>query len=543
MTLCYSFLWSCANPVALEGGPLDKRAPQLDTLRSTPNRVTRFNKREFVLVFDEWIQLDKILQQLVVSPPLEFPPEVKVKGKKVVFKFNKDEVLKQDATYTINFGDAIIDLTERNAASNTRFVFSTGDFIDSLTVQATAIDAFTGEPVKDALIMLYDNLSDTAVQKEKPFYFAKTDELGKVKIENVKNDTFRVYTLLDQNASITYDQASEGFGFLEEYIVISDSTQPRLNLIISEGDPPLRIASKDAPHYGLYQVLFTQPVPNLQVEANPEPALFQPIIRADSLYVWYDQIDSLRSWNLILTQDTLIQDTLRIKAGKRAEFLKEKRLEIKGAKKGIPLRSHPKEDIRFTFQHPIAKINQDLIQLYVDTTLTPTQANILIDPDRPEMIRFQAKWKPEGLYTIDLAEGAITDIFGITHDSIRQEVVVQGPKAFGNIEILLEDLLAEQSYLMQLRQEDQTIRQAQIIGDTIFQIRYELLPPGNYDLQIVEDRNANARWDGVNYEARQQPERVFLRPLEALRANWDVEVTEQVNRSFGQKKIPKKSKK
>ncbi|MCB0640491.1 MAG: carboxypeptidase regulatory-like domain-containing protein, partial [Phaeodactylibacter sp.] len=107
------------------------------------------------------------------------------KYKTVLFEFDENEELRENATYIINFGDAIKDFTEGNIAP-IRFIFSTGDYIDSLEVKGRVVDAVSGEPVSDVLVMLYDNLNDTVVRTERPFYFSRTDKAGQFKIENVK---------------------------------------------------------------------------------------------------------------------------------------------------------------------------------------------------------------------------------------------------------------------------------------------------------------------------------------------------------------------
>ena len=119
-----NIIWGCANVGTLTGGDKDETPPQLDTLNSTRNFQTNFPGRSFELTFDEWLTLNDVFNQVIVSPPLEFRPEVSLKKKTVHFEFNDDEILREDATYVINFGEAIEDFTEGNAAEM-RFVFST----------------------------------------------------------------------------------------------------------------------------------------------------------------------------------------------------------------------------------------------------------------------------------------------------------------------------------------------------------------------------------------------------------------------------------
>ena len=180
----------CANIVAPTGGAKDITPPNIIEAKSTKNFQTNFKKQRIEMTFDEWIKLEDVFNQVVVSPPLNEQPQVTQDGKKIVFEFGKKEELRENATYTINFGTSVKDLAEGNIAKNLRFVFSTGAIIDSLTVRGRVVDAVTGLPTEGAVLMLYDNFSDTVVRKIKPFYFGRTDKNGEAIIENVREGKF-----------------------------------------------------------------------------------------------------------------------------------------------------------------------------------------------------------------------------------------------------------------------------------------------------------------------------------------------------------------
>ena len=157
LCILHGILFSCATPIAPDGGPKDETPPQVDSIGTTPNFQTNFQKQRIEITFDEWIKLDDVFNEVVVSPPLNKRPQITTKGKTVRVDFDEEEVLREAATYTINFGEAVQDLTESNPAEDLRFVFSTGDFIDSLEISGTIKDVLTNEPVEGALFMLYDN--------------------------------------------------------------------------------------------------------------------------------------------------------------------------------------------------------------------------------------------------------------------------------------------------------------------------------------------------------------------------------------------------
>ena len=166
--LAVVFTQGCANIVAPTGGVKDSTPPKVIEAKSTKNYQTNFKKQRIELTFDEWIKLEDAFNQVVVSPPLNEPPQVTQYGKKVIFEFGKKEELRENATYTINFGNSVKDLAESNPANKLRFVFSTGAIIDSLTVRGRVIDAITGLPTEGVVLMLYQPNHETCLHGVEP---------------------------------------------------------------------------------------------------------------------------------------------------------------------------------------------------------------------------------------------------------------------------------------------------------------------------------------------------------------------------------------
>jgi len=125
---CYFFLLmflfaSCAIQVPPDGGRKDLEPPHIIS-SEPPNYSTSFNGHDIVLNFDEFISLNEINSQLIVSPLLKYSVETKVR-KKSLFIHIKDTLL-ENSTYTMNFGEGIIDYNEGNKLSNFQFIFSPG---------------------------------------------------------------------------------------------------------------------------------------------------------------------------------------------------------------------------------------------------------------------------------------------------------------------------------------------------------------------------------------------------------------------------------
>lgn len=210
------FLFSCANVVAPTGGPEDETPPEL--LKSTPPiNAPNFVGDEVRLYFNEFVQLTNIDQKLLVSPPLPNEPQARIRGRSVVLQWQ--DTLRANTTYNFFFGNAISDITEGNAIPNFQVVFSTGPFVDSLSLSGVVTNAFSQKPEEEVYVMLYHPGNDSVPYKEPPVYLAKTDKEGRFRIGNIATGTYMIFALNDLNANFLFDLPTERIAFLDTLVV------------------------------------------------------------------------------------------------------------------------------------------------------------------------------------------------------------------------------------------------------------------------------------------------------------------------------------
>ncbi len=212
----------CANPVMPVGGPKDV-APPIVTETEPVNYSLFFEEDQFRIYFNEFVSLKDVDKQLIVSPPLMERPELKIRGRSVLFKFDRDEELKADATYSIFFGNAIQDLTEGNPLGNFIYVFSTGEHLDSLSIIGKVNMAFDMAPAEETFVMLYTDNNDTIPfdslpYKVRPDYVSKTDEHGHFGLYNLAGKEFKLFAIKDVNSNYIYDMPNEEIAFLDKII-------------------------------------------------------------------------------------------------------------------------------------------------------------------------------------------------------------------------------------------------------------------------------------------------------------------------------------
>jgi len=202
----------CANIVPPQGGPLDTLPPVL--LHVTPgDSSTRFTSKKIDFYFDEYIDVQDPQAQLLVSPYPTVSPIVDARLRDLSVRL-KDSLL-PNTTYTIDFGNSIRDFTEGNIAKGIRYIFSTGNYFDSLEIKGQVILAQTGKTDSTLIVMLHTDPEDSAVYKKKPVYIARLDKEGRFGFQHLPAQTFYLYALKDQSGMPRYNDKKQLFAFAQ----------------------------------------------------------------------------------------------------------------------------------------------------------------------------------------------------------------------------------------------------------------------------------------------------------------------------------------
>src|ERR1700730_13372192 len=213
-------LSGCANMIPPSGGPRDSIPPVL--LNASPVDSTRnFSGSKIIFTFNEFVELNNIQENLIVSPVPAIQPIVESHLRTITVRIK--DTLQPNTTYSLNFGKAIRDINEGNELKNFTYVFSTGNYFDSLELTGKVIVAETGKPDSTLIVLLHRSLDDSAIVNERPRYFTKVDSNGNYHFKNLPPGTFRLYALKDEGGSKRYQSKKQLFGFADQPIQISRS--------------------------------------------------------------------------------------------------------------------------------------------------------------------------------------------------------------------------------------------------------------------------------------------------------------------------------
>ena len=518
----------CAKRGSPTGGPKDSIPPILVNANPKLNS-TNFNEEEIRLTFDEWIKLDKVQDQLIISPPIdnssyEIKPLTGV-TKKVFIRFI--DSLNSETTYTINFGNSIKDNNENNTLTFFNYTFSTGETLDSLYVKGLISDAFDREPSNYVSLQLYridSILEDSIVFKNKPTYISNTLDSASYKFQNVKEGKYLIIALKDLNNNYLFDPFFEKIGFIDSLITLPKDSIIDFKLFKEETelvwDRPHFINSEKI-GFGYYGKL---DIDKIELNSKIPDSVSYTFLKekdTDTLNLWLSRnsFDSL-NFNLI-EKDTIKLTTVKFDR-KRDTLIDSLRISTKTANI-----LHLKESFKLSYNIPIYKIVDSLINIRnIDSLLIAFRTSINKDEEELDII-FEAS--PSDEYNINLYPNAIVDIRGNVNDTLNYKVITQTLEDYGNIYLDVVRNNDSKFILHLIDNNGDIVREYKNVSQNST-YSFDLIRPGKYSFRLIEDLNENSRWDTGNYLKKIKPEPVYYYKDEIeVRANWDLNETFNLN--------------
>ena len=518
-----TLLFGCARTGVLTGGARDETPPMWILEKSTPINQTNIRPKSFDLVFDEFVKVEDVVNQLVVSPPLVYNPRVESRGKTIRFTFNEKEELRDSTTYTINFGESIRDFNENNKATGVRFVFSTGPIIDSLVLTGRILDAITGDPIEKATALLYNSTSDSAVIKERPYYFGRTDKSGSFSIENMKAGTYQVVGLKEDNPNYRYDDGKEMIGYIDSLIKVDTSNNPIELRLFNERQKNI-IEKIDSTTKGMLLVQFKDKIefPKVILSDSTIQYLVQHLDK--ELRIWHQSDTRIRHW-IKINQGEHQVDSIRIWSYPlRAEMARQP-LECTNMSAALPS-GHPDSTFHLQWNIPLLRIEGDGYKVIKEKEEISFREIKKSDRSRtfPNVLLTFEPMRASGKFNIRFEPGDLIDIYGRGNDSILFcSLELYEKESFTNLTLTLEGLSKDKKYVARLMYKDKVKQEWKINETDSWTGVFLQLRPENHQLWLLEDDNDNGRWDPGSFFDRKQPERKRTLEIAGLRANWDID--------------------
>lgn len=502
-----------------QGGEKDQEPPKV--LKSEPeNYSTNFKGKEIKIYFDEYIKLKNLQKQLIISPPMKTQPEILPLGgasKRITIKIF--DTLQPNMTYAFNFGQSVVDNNEENPFPFYRYVFSTGDYIDSLTVKGEIYDAQKRKPEEFVSVMLYEKdstYSDSIVYKSTPKYVTNTlDSTTTFTLENLKAGTYKLIALKDENLNNKFEQNSDKIGFQEGFITIPTDSVYNLTLFKEEIDFSATRATQISGSRIAFG--FTGNAKNMQIELlDDEPPGFKNRItkdsQADTLYYWHTpkfEVDSLifnvynKEYNykkdsLVVKMKDMYRDSLTIDIQPKGNIIFNQDFSITA---NTPLKAFDKSLVTF--------INQDSLDVDFSVKTDSLNNKFLISFNKEEL----------NTYSMQLLPGAVTDMFENVNDTLNHVLRTKTFLDYGNLRVVLQN--AKYPLIVQLTDDKGEVF-AEKYSEKKEPVDFQFLNPRKYFVRVIFDENENQKWDSGSFLQIKQPERISYYPKEIdVRAGWD----------------------
>lgn len=566
---------SCAIVRTPEGGPKDFMPPKVVSSNPAPNSV-RFDKKSVALNFDEYIELRDLQQNFIISPPFKkrVVPKLRNNSRQVYIEFEED--LQPNTTYTLSFGNAIVDLHEGNPLPNYTFAFSTGDVIDSLSLTGRVMDALTQKPEKESMyVMLYRKFNDTIPRKSLPAFVTKTNSKGWFTIPHVYADSFMIFALKDANMNMKFDQPGENIAFSDTSIVLdasyyqvpdsaakpivySDSitldsidlykgkkSQIDLYFFTEEHSRPnfLEYARKQPDQFSLMFELPPDSMSLTLLKHDPAPGTWfisDNTLINDTMSYWITDTSLVSNDSLLVKLSYMALDSLdkpylkcdTIDMVYKRPTSKVKRAALAQAVPKLSIASStstkPEVDLNdhifLEASMPVQAFDKSKMALYMKDDTLQVPVSFDISRDSVHLRRFNLGFKLDANREYKFIDDtmAFLSIYGQYNDSSAIEFKTRNDDYYGEIKLTLAN--TQGSIIVQVMDEKGgLVAQKYVNTDGLFVFDY--MAPGKYGLKVIYDTNNNKKWDTGNWGLRLQPERTEIYNGEVLvRSNWEVEV-------------------
>jgi len=567
-----ALLSRCASMMTPTGGPRDSLPPVI--VNMTPDNFTTgyptvAHGQKIYIEFDEYVQLKDQQKEFFTSPQMKKKPQLSIRGRGVVIQIR--DTLQPNTTYALNFGSSLQDNNEGNPLHSMRYVFSTGDRIDSMIVSGYTADSYKADSVPKSFIWFFpaDSVEqvaeyDSTIFKYKPAVIARAETNGIFIAQNLKPIPYRVYAVQDKNDNQMYEPGSDQVGFVEgtwnpaempDFAMWYDSVrryvtaEPQLYFrmftdrafrrqILQESTRPLQhkaLLHFGAPHPRIERIRFDS-IPAERVIVDPQtegrdtialwfdvPSAELPdTIRGEITYFKHDTTNTLQpvteplklAWRLIETREQEKEREKQEKERRKAEaagqeYTPPAQKNPFGYKLSLTGEVNPENHLTVDFDYPIVRMDSAAMLL----TLTRDDSSVEDIPvrfvrDTGELRR----WRIEAPWK---PEGQYT--LTIPAGALTDVAGFSNDSIVGKYTVMEPEKFAV--VLVNVTGKDSGAKYIIQLLDgsgalkqqrrdvSTGQYRFDYVPAGDIRFRVIEDLDGNGRWDSGNLVERRQPER------------------------------------
>jgi hypothetical protein len=499
----------------LTGGPDDSYAPAIDSAKTYPsNGQLNFSGNVIDMRFNEFIKLNNANDNIIIIPQQTNAPEFYTKNKRLRITLN-DEML-ENTTYTITFNGAIQDITERND-SVFQYVFSTGNYIDSIEIQGFVKDAFANKGVDQMLVGLYPKSLeahfDSIPFKYKPMYLGQTDGQGKFKLNYLKDGTYYIFAIDDKNKNLLYDKG-EAIGFIPEksFLLTADEANVFLMRSFTEESDICEVEDVRFTFPGKLEVILTNPTDSIEITSTLN-LMQEETGSKDSLVYWLAESPQKKTrffLNLLGDKDTL--KPIYEDVPEKIETVK-----LKHEQNVLGGKLLPKENLILTFSEPVKNVDMEGVR-FLDV-----DSNVVIIEDYEINIR-ELVFPTFGTsaHEIIIDSGAVISVFDrATEKEINITFDNEEEDYYGTLIVSVDTSFNDPVIVHLLDKKGEVVDTMDFSPN----MRFEKLLPGDYQLRLIFDMDNSGDWtSGSLAEGRLAEEVIYNGEMVQVKSKWEKEI-------------------
>lgn len=592
LLFCVAFLPRCARIAGITGGLKDTLPPVLVKVEPV-DRALNFTAKSIYFEFNEYVQLKDLQKEFYTSPGMKKMPLATIR--KRGFRVDGLDSLLPNTTYALNFSSAVVDNNEGNPLNDFRYVFSTGDHIDSMVMSGYAEDAEKADSVSKAFIYFFDMALDSIPEYDSVIFNNQPEWIGRAQnngifiTQNLKPKDYRVYAVDDKNNNKMYDAGVDRVGFLEgtynpaqmmdfsawydttrHYVVAEPQVYFRMFLDERPGRQMLRENTRPEQHK--IMMVFGAPWPQIErltLEGVPQERIITEYLKPtrDSMALWLDvpseQLpDTVKGEIVYMRPDSLgvvgpYTQELKL-AWKKTESSAEKRerekreRDIEEGKEPEPIPNpfritmpsgtvNPELGLDMEFGMPLSYVDYAALSMTAgeDTAnMFQVPVRMVQDTAYVRKWRIEAEWEEGELYRLFIPPGALRDVAGQTNDSITRAYEVPLANEVGTVTVNVVGKTPTSEYVVQLTDETGSRIIAERRHVTTGQVQFRYITPGEVRIKVLEDTDGSGEWNTGNLVKRMQPERTEFyvdnpdKPMMTIRGGWVETKTVDMNELF-----------
>lgn len=437
---------------------------------------------------------------------------------------------------------------------------------------------------------------DSTMFKYKPHVIARAEKNGIFIAQNLKPVNYRIYAFEDTNGNMEYEPSVDQIGFLDTtynpmympgFTIWYDSlrhypsAEPQLyfRMFMDRRFARQVLTSQERVNRHKALIYFGAPNPEVtKIEFDSIPSdkvIYDPqTVGKDTVALWFNipaeelpdtikgcityfKHDSIN--NLVESEDKLrlawVKTESKSEREEREKLEKEReKAEREGREWEEPEKKNPfkvnipssgevnkYKHVDFEFDYPLTKFDTTAL-LFTMTTETITEPQnvkytILRDTLNRRKFQLRAEWEPKAKYELVMPAGMFENIAAETNDTIKCTYTASDPEKYAIVNIKVRGTHPRARYILQITNAQGKV-QRELADVTPGSYTFEYVSPGDIMLRVVEDMNANGKWDTGDMVLMRQPERTEIYKnddgIETIttKENWEFDIDVDMDKLF-----------